>query len=115
MHALLAALTLWTGGTMPGPRSAPTPCQAPARACVDTQHQQAWLQDGGQITYGPVPVALGGSGHRTPHGQFRVAWKAESWTSTEYGIAMPWSVFFTTGGIAFHAGPLRRQSHGCVH
>ncbi|MDQ1695037.1 MAG: hypothetical protein QOJ03_390, partial [Frankiaceae bacterium] len=50
-----------------------------------------------------------------PRGSFHVAWEAQQWTSTEYGLPMPWSVFFATGGIAFHAGPLDVRSHGCVH
>jgi lipoprotein-anchoring transpeptidase ErfK/SrfK len=28
---------------------------------------------------------------------------------------MPYSVFFTTSGIAFHEGSLTQQSHGCIH
>ena len=90
-------------------------CAAAAVACVDTRHHRAWLQTRGRVTYGPVRVALGGAGYRTPAGRFHVEWKAEDWTSTEFGIPMPWSVFFATGGIAFHAGPLDEQSHGCVH
>lgn len=75
----------------------------------------AWLQHDGEVTYGPVPVALGGPGHRTPKGTFRVAWKDAEHTSRTYGIDMPWSVFFAVGGIAFHEGPLDQASHGCVH
>jgi lipoprotein-anchoring transpeptidase ErfK/SrfK len=75
----------------------------------------AWLQRGGRVTYGPVRTGAALPGHRTPRGLFRVAWKAPHWVSTEYGIRMPWSVFFAAGGIAFHAGPLAQPSHGCVH
>jgi lipoprotein-anchoring transpeptidase ErfK/SrfK len=67
------------------------------------------------VTYGPVHIATGMRGHQTPRGVFRVAWKAPHWVSTEYGIPMPWSVFFAPGGIAFHAGPLNQPSHGCIH
>jgi hypothetical protein len=28
---------------------------------------------------------------------------------------MPYSVFFTHSGIAFHQGSLRVPSHGCIH
>ena len=28
---------------------------------------------------------------------------------------MPYSVFFTTTGVAFHQGSLKVKSHGCVH
>jgi len=91
-------------------------CRATARACVDLTHRLAWLQDGGgRVTFGPVRTGITLPGHRTPRGLFRVAWKAPHWVSTEYGIPMPWSVFFAAGGIAFHAGPLNAPSHGCVH
>jgi hypothetical protein len=86
-----------------------------AAACVDKRARVAWLTDHGRILRGPVPVSLGGRGHRTPSGRFHVEWKAAHWTSTEYGLPMPYSVFFATGGIAFHAGPLDEPSHGCVH
>jgi hypothetical protein len=97
------------------PVALPHWCSGAARACVDTHRRTAWLVDSGDVRRGPVPVALGRPGHRTPHGRFHVEWKAPDWTSTEYGIPMPWSVFFATGGIAFHAGPLDERSHGCVH
>jgi len=67
------------------------------------------------VTFGPVRTGTTRPGQRTPRGLFRVAWKAPHWVSTEYGIPMPWSVFFAAGGIAFHAGPLDEPSHGCVH
>jgi hypothetical protein len=83
-------------------------CPRTARACVDTRHRVAWLQRHGHRVFGPVPVSLGRRGFRTPRGTFHVAWKAPHWTSTEFGLPMPWSVFFAAGGIAFHAGPLDR-------
>lgn len=86
-----------------------------ADACVDRQARLAWLTRRGELLLGPVPVSVGGAGHRTPRGRFHVAWKAPDWTSTEYGLPMPFSVFFAAGGIAFHAGPLDEPSHGCVH
>ena len=98
------------------PRKPALHCRATARACVDLTHRLAWLQDDvGRVTFGPVRTGVAMPGHRTPRGLFRVAWKAPHWTSTEYGIPMPWSVFFAAGGIAFHAGPLNEPSHGCVH
>lgn len=90
-------------------------CPRRARACVDVRRGLAWLQSHGRTTYGPVRVATGTRGHATPRGNFTVQWKARHWTSTEYGLPMPYSVFFATGGIAFHAGPLDQHSHGCVH
>ena len=92
----------------------PRPCRQ-ARVCVDTASRQAWLQRHGRVVYGPVPVALGRRGHRTPHGHFRVAWKDEVHTSSIYGFSMPYAVFFAAGGIAFHEGSVQRLSYGCVH
>lgn len=41
-------------------------------------------------------------------------WKAQTYTSREYGRPMPWSVFFAEGGIAFHQGTFDAPSGGCV-
>jgi hypothetical protein len=99
----------------PSERPVPSGCPRAADACVSTKDRLAWLQDEGRVTYGPVRVSLGGPGHRTPKGSFRVAWKDEEHTSSSYGIEMPYSVFFAHGGIAFHEGSLDEPSHGCVH
>ena len=114
------AVPLTHASTPPAPAAAlpqlALHCRATARACVDLRHRLAWLQDdAGRVVFGPVHTGITMPGHRTPRGQFRVAWKAPHWVSTEYGIPMPWSVFFAPGGIAFHAGPLTEPSHGCVH
>jgi L,D-transpeptidase-like protein len=90
-------------------------CPVRARACVDVGRGLAWLQTHGSTTYGPVPIATGSGNHATPSGDFIVQWKARHWVSTEYGVPMPYSVFFASGGIAFHEGPLHTHSHGCVH
>ena len=54
---------------------ASNPCPAAASACVDLANEQAWLQSGGQITYGPVPITSGKSGARTRVGMFSVFWR----------------------------------------
>jgi hypothetical protein len=99
-----------------------TPCTKTARACVDLKSQQAWLIDSkGNVTRGPVDVSSGGPGEETPVGTFSVAWKDKNHKSKEYKepngqpAPMPYSVFFATGGVAFHGGSLRRASAGCVH
>lgn len=97
------------------PRRPALRCRAVAHACVDLRRRLAWLQVDGRVTFGPVPTGTALPGQATPRGLFTVAWKAPRWVSTEYGIPMPWSVFFAAGGIAFHAGPLDQPSHGCVH
>lgn len=91
------------------------PCPASASACVDLANTQAWLQSGGQITYGPVPITSGAAGSRTRTGTFAVFWKDKNHKSSLFNNApMPNSVFFD-GDIAFHQGSLYDQSNGCIH
>jgi len=100
-----------------GPR-ARSSCPAAASACVDLSDHLTWLQSGGRITYGPVPMEPGppDTRHATPRGVFHVQWKAgANYISTEYGEPMPYAVFFAPGGVAFHGGSLTTPSHGCVH
>jgi len=90
-------------------------CPATARACVDLTHSLTWLQSGGRIVYGPVPLTSGRPGYRTWAGTFQVYWKDIDHHSSEFnGAPMPYSVFFD-GGIAFHEGSLSVPSHGCIH
>lgn len=95
--------------------NANNPCPAAASACVDLSGTVAWLQSGGQVTYGPVKITSGRAGHRTGTGMFTVYWLDKNHKSSIFNDApMPNSVFFD-GGIAFHAGSLSVQSHGCIH
>lgn len=114
---LVLMLTGLLGGTaVAAPASrlvAGTPCTAAARACVDLSANQAWLLRGGAVELGPVRVAHGMRGHRTPPGTFRVTFRSRHHVSSIYGSPMPYSVFFN-GGIAFHQGDLGGRSHGCV-
>jgi lipoprotein-anchoring transpeptidase ErfK/SrfK len=97
-------------------RSAAAPCGSTAAACVSLSGQRAWLMSGGQVTYGPTPITSGKPGHRTPPGVFRVLWKDKNHRSSLFNNApMPYSVFFTNSGIAFHQGSLSVPSHGCIH
>lgn len=114
---VVAALT--TGALLLGAPTASahdgTPCDGRADACVDLSSRQAWLMRDGEVYYGPVPVNTGKRGYRTPVGDFSVQWKDKDHKSQEYDNApMPYSVFFTDTGIAFHEGDISRQSHGCV-
>jgi hypothetical protein len=93
-------------------------CPAAADACVDLIRHITWLQAGGRITFGPVPMEAGepGGQHQTPRGTFQVEWKAgPTLVSNTYHEPMPWATFFAPGGIAFHGGSLTAWSHGCVH
>jgi hypothetical protein len=91
------------------------PCPAAARACVDLTHSLTWLQSGGQIVYGPVPMTSGRPGYRTPAGTFNVYWKDQDHKSSIFDDApMPNAIFFN-GGVAFHEGSIYVLSHGCIH
>ncbi len=104
-----------SGGTASSATATGSPCPASARACIDLTHNKTWLQSGGKIVYGPVPITSGRPGHRTPTGTFQVYWKDKNHRSSLFdGAPMPNSVFFV-GGIAFHQGSLSVASHGCIH
>jgi L,D-transpeptidase catalytic domain len=91
-----------------------TPCTAAARACVDVDRQRAWLIEDGRVVRGPVAMTPGDEDDPTPRGTFTVEWKAAEYTSREYLVQMPYSVFFAAGGIAFHEGGQDTSSAGCV-
>jgi lipoprotein-anchoring transpeptidase ErfK/SrfK len=61
-----------------------------------------------------VRACVGDPDNPTPRGSFTVQWKAPSYTSREFLVQMPWSVFFADGGIAFHEGDPETYSAGCV-
>lgn len=102
----------------PAPRPAPpasNPCPATARACVDLRNQTTWLQDNGRVTFGPVGMSSGGPGKETPRGNFRVVRKVRDEVSHEFNDApMPFAVYFTNQGHAFHQGSTSTRSAGCV-
>jgi lipoprotein-anchoring transpeptidase ErfK/SrfK len=111
--AAVVALLAGTAGASAATSSAP--CSGAARACVDLSTQQAWLMQGGAVTYGPVPVATGKASAPTDRGTFRVYWKDLHHRSSLFRNApMPYSVFFN-GGEAFHEDSVAARSHGCVH
>lgn len=92
-----------------------SPCPATARACVDLAGKRSWLQDNGQVVYGPVASNSGGAGQETPTGTFRITRKVKDEISREFNNApMPWAVYFTNNGHAFHQGSTATTSAGCV-
>lgn len=98
-------------------RPANNPCPATARACIDLANQQTWLQENGQITWGPVPMA---SGAETPEtettkGFHNVIRKVKDDWSIPFDAPMAYSVYFTHDGQAFHEGSVHQRSHGCIH
>lgn len=109
----------------PAPAPAPAndgfdrgPCPVQAAACLDLDGNRSWLQRNGQVVYGPVPVSHGAPSPQTatPRGTFYVNRKVKDEISYEFDNApMPWAVYFTNNGIAFHEGRIDWLSHGCVH
>jgi hypothetical protein len=117
----VAAATVATGAAalFAAPATAqasPAPCGGETAACIDLSANQAWIMDkNGHVTYGAVPITSGRPGYETPAGSFRVIWEDVDHWSQAYNGPMPYSVFFTDSGIAFHEGSLSVPSHGCVH
>lgn len=118
----MGVVTLVAGGVLAGGTvtaqatgGSPSPCKPSADACVSLSTQQAWLQEKGETSYGPVPLTAGKPGAETPEGVFQVQWKNADHHSKEFDAPMPNAVFFTNTGVAFHEGSLERQSNGCVH
>lgn len=96
--------------------AAPVPCGGGVSACIDLSRSETWLMDGkGNVTFGPGPITSGRPGYETPVGTFRVTWKDIDHWSEAFNGPMPYSVFFTDSGIAFHEGSLSELSHGCIH
>ncbi|MGW4485292.1 L,D-transpeptidase [Amycolatopsis sp. NPDC004368] len=112
--SLAPATTVTTPSSTTPPPPAP-PCTVSTGACASLSLRLAWLLKDGVVVHGPVAMEPGDASQPTPVGSFAVAWKDKVHTSSEYGDSMPNSVFFAAGGIAFHAGPLDKPSHGCVH
>lgn len=118
---VLLALTATLLFVMTGTAAAHTPGQQEppctgvnVRACVDLSRQQAWLMQGGEVVYGPVPIASGREGYPTDLGRFDVDFEDKDHVSSIYNAPMPYSVFYN-GGEAFHEGSLEVRSHGCIH
>ncbi|MFD5750124.1 L,D-transpeptidase family protein [Streptomyces sp. NPDC127033] len=87
-------------------------------ACVDLTRQLSWIQDGGKLVYGPVPVRTGRDGYETRTGLTKIYWRDKDHVSSIYDVPMPYSQFFD-GGQAFHSVGVSMWnppgSHGCVN
>ncbi|GLZ41390.1 L,D-transpeptidase [Actinokineospora sp. NBRC 105648] len=101
--------------TAPAASASAAPCGKQARACVSLGANAAWLMRNGAVTYGSVPITSGRPGYLTPPGTFTVTYKDIDHYSQAFNGPMPYSVFFTRSGIAFHEGSLTVKSHGCIH
>ncbi|MBL1074270.1 L,D-transpeptidase family protein [Nocardia sp. 2] len=113
---------LWPGGPdipgvpalVPGaPAPITAPCGESARACLRLSTNEGWLMDGGKVVFGPTPISHGMPGYETPPGVFKVAFKKPFHWSTMHNAPMEYAIFFN-GDIAFHIGPIEKQSHGCI-
>lgn len=90
-------------------------CPRSADVCVDLDGQRTWLQHNGEVSYGPVPSSSGGIGQETPRGSFPVNRKVRHEVSWEFNNApMPYAIYFTHNGHAFHQGNVATTSAGCV-
>ncbi|MET9800188.1 L,D-transpeptidase [Streptomyces sp. NPDC006368] len=87
-------------------------------ACVDLTLQLSWIQDGGKLVYGPVPVRTGRDGYETRTGLKKIYWRNIDHVSSIYKVPMPYAQFFD-GGQAFHSVGISvwapPGSHGCVN
>ncbi|AGF71550.1 L,D-transpeptidase [Corynebacterium halotolerans] len=90
-------------------------CPPAARACVDLDGRRTWLQRDGVVTHGAVHMAPGKPGQETPSGTFYVNRKVKDEISYEFNNApMPYAVYFTYNGHAFHQGDPAYLSAGCI-
>ena len=86
---------------------------------VDKSAQRMTVTVDGQLRYN-WPVSTGKPGYDTPSGTFRAFRMVKDHRSREYDDApMPYSIFFTTTGVAVHGTNETRRlgraaSHGCV-
>jgi len=102
-----------------------TPCARGTNACVQLGSKgfggTAWLIEGDHVVRGPVKATTGGPGEDTPTGTFRVLSKDRDHVSSETKNAegrpspMPYSVFYTSSGNAFHGGgSMSTRTAGCI-
>src|SRR5699024_8495236 len=90
-------------------------CPADADVCVDIDGRRTWLQDNGKVTYAAPNKAPGKPGQDTPRGTFHVNRKVKDEISYEFNNApMPYAIYFTNYGHAFHMGDPAYDSAGCV-
>lgn len=90
-------------------------CPPSADVCVDIDGGRSWLQENGQVVYGAVPISSGGVTQETPRGTFYINRKVKDEVSYIFNNApMPYAMYFTYNGHAFHQGNVARTSAGCV-
>lgn len=103
-------------GPPPPAYETPRPeCPVEAKACIDLTNNMTWIQVQGTVVYGPVQHIAGRPGYRTTPGMHTVTWKNIDHVSSIFHTPMPYAIFFTASGMAFHEGELNIPSHGCIH
>ena len=112
--ASIAAMAATIGFAASAEAAGP-PCGTKAKACLKLSANTAWLMNHGKVTRGGVRVTVGKPAYPTPVGTFRVQYKDIDHYSKQFHGPMPYSVFFTNTGVAFHQGSLSKYSNGCVH
>ncbi len=86
--------------------------------CIDMNRQLLWVENRGEIIFGPVPARSGMPGYPTRSGWHKIFKREEEFWSSLYDAPMPFSQFFD-GGQALHGSyrPIFEDpgSHGCVN
>lgn len=100
------------------------PYQGKKQILIMLDTQQLLATEGGKA-FLTSPVSTGRWGHETSMGDYQVLFKEKNHVSNAYpvkengergGAKMPYTIRFTSGGEAIHAGhlPGYPDSHGCV-
>lgn len=101
-----------------------TPCNKGTVACValgkDGYNATAWFIKDDKVLRGPMAASSGGPGKDTPTGTWKVISKDVDHVSSETTTngrpsPMPYSVFFSSSGYAFHGGgTVDKRTAGCI-
>jgi lipoprotein-anchoring transpeptidase ErfK/SrfK len=93
----------------------PTSTRKARHVEVDLEHQLLVVAAAGQVER-IYSVSTGMKGHDTPTGTFTIGRKERRSWSVPYKVWLPYASYFTSDGVAFHAGTtdVARASHGCV-
>lgn len=101
-----------------------TPCNKGTVACValgkDGYNATTWFIKDDKVLRGPMASSSGGPGKDTPTGTWKVISKDVDHVSSETTTngrpsPMPYSVFFSSSGYAFHGGgTVDKRTAGCI-
>ena len=92
---------------------------------VDLKKKRVYLLNNKGVVVDIMRCLGGRRTHPTPKGVFKILQKDRNHHSNSYpkkriaqgkkGAKMKFFVRLTWHGVGFHAGSLRRKSHGCIH